>query len=177
MNKGIYKKLLECQKEFTAIPKGKTNPFYKSKYADINDYLEIIKPILSKYGLLLLQPLINQGLKTIIIDTETGEKESSLITLPEMKDAQKQGAVITYFRRYSIQSFFALEAKDNDAQNTIYKPTPKTDKYQQAKEYILSLDKEGLKRFKTKVLQSKAFTQKQRIELADLCNAKIGYKK
>jgi len=113
-NKTIYKKLLECQKEFTAIPKGKENPFYKSKYADINDYLDVIKPILTKHGLVLIQPINGTNLKTVLVDTETGEKIETEATLPVNPDPQKTGAIITYYRRYAIQSLFALQAEDDD---------------------------------------------------------------
>ena len=116
--KSIYKKLLACQKEFGAIEKTKENPYYKSKYADINDYIAVIKPILTKHGLLLLQPIDETNLKTILVDTETGEKIESLATMPVNTDPQKTGAIITYYRRYAIQSLFSLQAEDNDANDT-----------------------------------------------------------
>ena len=119
MEKTIYKRLLEAQKKIGAIKKGKVNPFYKSKYADINAYIEDVKPILNECGLIILQPLtIREGkmaLKTTIIDSETGEEIKSVTIIPEGADAQKQGAVITYFRRYAIQSLLFLQAEDDDA--------------------------------------------------------------
>ena len=53
----VYAKLLEVQKEVGAIGKDSTNPFYKSKYFDINKLIEVVSPILSKNGLLLIQPI------------------------------------------------------------------------------------------------------------------------
>ena len=38
-----------------SVKKTGTNPFYKSKYADINDCIEVALPALSKYGLALSQ--------------------------------------------------------------------------------------------------------------------------
>ncbi|MDF1498767.1 MAG: ERF family protein [Patescibacteria group bacterium] len=119
MEKTIYKKILEAQKKIGAIKKGKTNPFFKSKYADINTYIDEVKPILNEVGLIILQPLtIKDGkvaIKTIIIDIDSGEEVGGIVKLPENPDPQKMGAIITYFRRYSIQSLLFLQAEDDDA--------------------------------------------------------------
>lgn len=120
----IYEKLLEVQKEIGAIKKDATNPFFRSKYFDINTLLEQIKPVLNKHGLVVLQGLTNlsgpQGdqsvlaLETQIIDAESGKVISATCPLPNTVDAQKSGSVITYFRRYALQSLLALEAEDDD---------------------------------------------------------------
>ena len=87
-------------------------------YFDINGLLEALKPTLSKYDLVLLQPLSHEGayllLETRLVDTSSGEIISEKTILPDAPDAQKAGSAITYFRRYSLQSFFALEAVDDD---------------------------------------------------------------
>jgi hypothetical protein len=114
----MYKKLLEIQKEIGAIKKDATNPFYKSKYFDINSLLEQVKPILNKHGVILLQALTHIGdklaLSTALLDSDTGEKILDICPLPEVADAQKAGSAITYFRRYALQSLLALEAEDDD---------------------------------------------------------------
>lgn len=118
MEKTIYKKILEAQKKIGAIKKDKTNPFFKSKYADINAYIEEVKPILNDCGLIIIQPLSADSgkniLKTIIIDADNGDDIKSRMALPENPDPQKMGAIITYFRRYEIQSLLFLQAEDDD---------------------------------------------------------------
>ena len=118
MEKTIYKKLLEAQKKIGAIKKDKTNPFFKSNYADINAYIDEVKPVLNECGLMILQPLtIRDGkmaIKTIIVD-DSGEEIASVVKLPENPDPQKMGSIITYFRRYAIQSLLFLQAEDDDA--------------------------------------------------------------
>lgn len=114
----IYKKLLEAQKEIGAIKKDSANPFFHSKYFDVNAILREVKPILNKHGLVLVQGLSaiegRSGLTTAIVDSESGEKVESTCYLPEMADPQKTGSAITYFRRYALQSLLALEAEDDD---------------------------------------------------------------
>lgn len=115
----MYKKLLEIQREIGAIKKDSTNPFFKSKYFDINSLLDEVKPVLNKHNIVLLQPLSETNGKpsitTTLIDADTGEASSWATILPESVDAQKAGSAITYYRRYALQSLLALQAEDDDA--------------------------------------------------------------
>ena len=126
-------KLLKLQKAIKPISKDSENPFYKSKYFDINTLIGDIKPIIDELGIVIMQPLSNlngkASLKTILIDGETGKTiiEGETV-LPENQDPQKMGGIITYFRRYSLQSLLLLEAEDDDAnyssgvKNAVAKP-------------------------------------------------------
>lgn len=113
------KKLYEVQNKIGAISKDSTNPFYNSQYFDINKLIEVLKPVLNEAGLLVVQPLDHvdgkPALRTVVIDVETGEKLDYATVLPENADPQKMGAIITYFRRYALQSLFLLQAADDDA--------------------------------------------------------------
>jgi len=113
----IYKKLFEVQKEVGAISKDSKNPFFKSKYFDINQLIEHVQPYLEKNGLLLLQPIIDNKVYSVIRQiegTEHDQVESSL-PLPELNDPQKLGSCITYYRRYTLASLLGLQAEDDDA--------------------------------------------------------------
>lgn len=105
--------------EIGAIKKDSTNPFFKSKYFDINSLLAEVKPILNKHGVILLQGLTSidgkLALETKLMDKESEEIEAYTCPIPEGADAQKTGSAITYFRRYALQSLLALEAEDDDA--------------------------------------------------------------
>lgn len=140
------KKILDFQKKVGAISKDSENPFYKSKYFDINKLLEVVKPILNELGLVLLQPLTElngkPALRTIILDTELDKSPYEIVDfttpLPENPDPQKMGSIITYYRRYSIQSLLGLQAEDDDgnagAMNYTKIATPAVNK-----EYIAKL--------------------------------------
>ena len=45
----IYNKLYKVQKEIGAISKDSKNPFYNSKYFDINSLIKQVTPILEKH--------------------------------------------------------------------------------------------------------------------------------
>lgn len=121
----MHEKLLLAQQEIGVILKDKDNPYFKSKYADINTILSQVKPILNKHNLVLLQGLthlheldplrVKLALHTKIIYAPSGETVAShTCPIPENPDPQKQGSAITYFRRYALQSLLALEAEDDD---------------------------------------------------------------
>ena len=126
MKDNIYNKLFTLQNELGAISKDATNPFYKSKYFDINSLIGQLKPLLQKHNLVLLQPINNNQVRSVIYDLDGGSVESS-IELPNNLDAQKLGSAITYFRRYTLTSLLALQAVDDDGNlaaqtNKIHKP-------------------------------------------------------
>ena len=122
----IYEKLFNAKKEIGKISKDSTNPFFKSKYFDINALLEHVEPILQKHGLVLLQPLMDDKVVTAIFNIEdASEFIESEIKLPAITDPQKLGSAITYFRRYTLQSLLALQAEDDDG-NKASQPVKKT---------------------------------------------------
>ena len=113
--KELYKKLATLKKEVGAISKDETNPFFKSKYFDINGLIEHLEPLLQKNGLILLQPLQNNKVITQIIDAESGDMVQSILDFELKSDPQKVGSEITYYRRYTLQSLLGLRAEDDDA--------------------------------------------------------------
>lgn len=118
----IYAKLLKVKSEIGTLTKKADNPFFKSKYLDLSDLLEAVEPVLEKHGLLLLQPISDGYVHTIIEDVDGKESDwvKSSIQLPTINDPQKLGSAITYFRRYTLQSLLALQAVDDDG-NTAQK--------------------------------------------------------
>lgn len=120
--KELLKALANVKKEVGVLSKTELNPFYKSKYFDINSLIEQVEPLLEKNGLLLLQPIVNNEVKSIIYHCESGDCVESAIQLTQFNDPQKLGSAITYYRRYTLQSLLGLQAEDDDANKTVAKP-------------------------------------------------------
>ena len=107
--------------------KDSANPYFKSKYADLNSVREACLPSLNKHGISVLQPIVQMGrevdnrfteksyVKTILLH-ESGETIESLteIVFGKANDAQAQGSGITYARRYGLQSLVCIGAEDDD---------------------------------------------------------------
>ena len=111
----INQKLFNLKQEIGTISKDASNPFYKSKYFDINSLINQLNPLLKKHRLLLLQPIEEDCVysKLICIDGTGGV--ISALKLPEINDQQKLGSAITYYRRYTLASLLGLQAVDDDA--------------------------------------------------------------
>lgn len=107
-------KLLEFQKAIGVIAKDSKNPHFKNTYASLTQILSEVKPVLTNLGLVLLQPINNGKVGTIIIDGINVIAES-WIDLPLNLQPQPLGSAITYFRRYTLSSLLALEIDDDDA--------------------------------------------------------------
>lgn len=159
----IYFKLHLAKQEIGKVTKGSNNPFFKSKYADLNAILEATEPILLKYSLLLLQPILGGKVCTQIIDIENGDMVTSELILPIITDPQKQIAGITYFRRASLQSLLSLQAVDDDGNEvtktvSTQKPTITIDRFENAVKAIHDgkAKKEDLFKFELTDLQKSA---------------------
>ena len=120
----IYKQLLEVQKEVGAISKDSKNPFFKSKYFDINKLIEVVNPVLSKHGLVLLQPILDGKVYSRLIDAESGETLESYLELPNLPKPQDLGSCVSYYRRYTLASLMGLQSTDDDGNNLKAKPKP-----------------------------------------------------
>ena len=126
--KEIATALVKAQLEMVAPKKGSVNPFFKNKYADLNDVLSAVVPALNNNGIVLLQPLVNidgkNFVKTVLMH-ESGETFESLaeIFCNKQNDAQAYGSGISYARRYSLSSICGIGSADDDGQKAV-QPKP-----------------------------------------------------
>ena len=115
----INEKLYNLQQEIGTISKDAKNPFYKSKYFDINSLIKQLQPLLKKNRLLLLQPIEEDMVMSKLICVDGSGGVVSGLKLPEINDPQKLGSAITYYRRYTLASLLGLQSVDDDANLTI----------------------------------------------------------
>lgn len=94
------------------------------RYASLNAFLDVIKPVLAKHGLALFQPVsTNVAAGTIECQTMFMHVSGTQVTFPPLAmplhpsaKAQDAGSSISYMRRYSLQSALGLAADDDDAE-------------------------------------------------------------
>lgn len=124
----LYSKLFEAQKNFKRIIKDAVNPYFESKYADLNSLLDAVLPALTEQKLLLLQPTTGRDVSTVIVDTETGEEVRATLTMSDsLTDPQKILAATTYYRRGTLQCLLGLQAEDDDGNSIGEAATKKTE--------------------------------------------------
>lgn len=132
-------RILKVKQEIGTLSKNSSNPFFKSKYLDLSDLITEVEPLLHKYGLVLVQPINNGIVETQIVDAENGDIIlNSGLVLPDLKDPQKLGSCITYYRRYTLKSLLAIAEADDDGNlaskpETVKKKRPSLKQLDQAK--------------------------------------------
>ena len=114
--------LSSAQSSLQDATKNAKNPHYKSDYADLSQVLEAIRPALAAQNLSVVQlPFSREnrvGVTTRIMHSSGEWLEESIDLEVEGKNlAQAAGAHITYLRRYSLASLFAIHQKDDDAES------------------------------------------------------------
>ncbi len=115
----LAKALASFQAEIENPKNTASNPFFKSKYAPLQDILNLARPLLSKHGLSILQSPSGDG-KNIIITTilmhSSGEwiETEPLVLQAEKATAQGAGSAITYGRRYAISAILGISSEDDD---------------------------------------------------------------
>ena len=119
---------------------------------------------------MLLQPIKDGLVYTIIVDVTDGTQVESSLALPNIQDPQKLGSAITYFRRYTAQSLLGLQAQDDDGNSATKqvkiesKPLITIEQYDKAKGF----NKDQL----NKVINGYRMTTTQRdglLKLVELC--------
>ena len=105
--------------------KDSANPFFKSKYADLESVWDACRGLLSANGLAIMQfPGLYSELDksmslTTIIGHKSGEWISQEMSVPVTKvDAQGAGSALTYMRRYALAAVVGVVQADDDG-NTV----------------------------------------------------------
>lgn len=111
--------IAKAQNEVENASKNAKNPHFKSKYADLAELLNTVRPVFSGHGLAIVQmPSFVDGVASVetLISHSSGEWISSICSAPVSKqDAQGVGSAITYLRRYSLAAMCGIAQEDDDA--------------------------------------------------------------
>lgn len=112
----LYAALADAQAELPVIPKNRRAKAgsYTYAYADINDILTAVRPVLAKHGLAISQGLDGQGhLVTQIMHAQGGEIHDGGMPVPANNDPQKFGSALTYMRRYGLSAMLGIAADED----------------------------------------------------------------
>ena len=117
----LAKALSVVQGKLEYAKKDSANPFFKSKYADLESVWDACRSLLSDNGLSVSQfPGLYSELDksmslTTILMHSSGEWISQEMSVPVSKvDAQGAGSAITYMRRYALAAVVGVVQADDD---------------------------------------------------------------
>jgi hypothetical protein len=94
----------------------RTNPHFKTKYADLAAVLNAARKPLSANGLAIVQTIGDGVLHTRLLHT-SGQWIASEHPLPMSGKPQEIGSALTYARRYSLSALIGIAADEDDDAN------------------------------------------------------------
>lgn len=111
--------LAKAQGEIENASKNAANPHFKSKYADLAEVINTVRPVFAKHDLSVTQfPSFADGLASVetVLMHSSGQWMSGTASAGVTKmDAQGVGSAITYLRRYSLAAVAGIAQEDDDA--------------------------------------------------------------
>ena len=122
-----------AQSEIGVARKNTSNPFFKSKYADLKECFNACSDALNRHGIHISQPTMLEGdlfvIRTILTHT-SGESMQDfgvpIVGWREAKNpAQAFGSGQTYARRYGLCGMVGIAPADDDAQSLTQTEKPK----------------------------------------------------
>jgi hypothetical protein len=123
--------LAKAQGELAAAKKNKTNPHFKSQYADLAAIWDAAREVLPANGLSVAQLPTPSERNEVLLDTmlmhSSGEWICSTISIPVGKaDAQGHGSALSYARRYALAAIVGIAVDDDDG-NAASRQSPEFD--------------------------------------------------
>jgi hypothetical protein len=112
--------LAKAQANITGALKDSSNPFFKSRYADLASCWDACRKQLSENGLAVIQTIEVGESRPVLVTTlahSSGEWIKSYCPILTKDDSpQGQGSGITYARRYALAAIVGLAQIDDDAE-------------------------------------------------------------
>lgn len=122
--------LCKAQQAMGKIHKDKDNDYFKSKYADLAQVIEVVLPALNKQDIAVIQGgafIEGQAFVTCLFaHGDSGEWIEGLLPMPvkDKTNPQAMGSTTTYGRRYLLAAMACVAADDDDG-NAGARPEPK----------------------------------------------------
>ena len=116
--KEIAAALAAFQSQVKNVTKDGKNPFFKSRYATLENVIDTIREPMAKNGLSFSQfPTGENELATILMHKSGEYIRATAKMSPKDNTPQGQGSAITYLRRYSLSAILGIATEDDDDGN------------------------------------------------------------
>ena len=145
--------LAKAQGQIEGAKKSSSNPFFKSKYADLAECWNTCREALTANEISVIQmpEEINENGRlniTTMLAHSSGQYISSTLTMTVTKlDPQAIGSVITYGRRYALAAMVGLAQEDDDGEKAMARQEKKDKKPVESPINITSVSENGAVRF------------------------------
>lgn len=145
--------LAKAQGHIEGAKKSSSNPFFKSKYADLAECWNTCREALTANEISVIQmpEEINANGRlniTTMLAHSSGQYISSTLTMTVTKlDPQAIGSAITYGRRYALAAMVGLAQEDDDGEKAMARQEKKDKKPVESPINITSVSENGAVRF------------------------------
>jgi hypothetical protein len=125
-NAALFAAIAQAQGEVENATKSATNPHFKSRYADLAEVLNTVRPTFARHGLAIIQS-VSSDQQLVTVATTIAHKEGGFVTssmsctLPTSK-IQDLGSMVTYLRRYSVAAMTCISQEDDDGNTASQRP-------------------------------------------------------
>jgi len=123
----LAESLALAQQNMGKALKDTSNPFFKSKYADLSSVIGACLGALNDQGISVTQPIeitdFGNVVKTVLHHKSGATLECSVPLILGKQDMQGLGSAITYARRYGLMCMAGIAPEDDDG-NAAVKATP-----------------------------------------------------
>jgi hypothetical protein len=118
--------LVKAQAEIRPIVKDSTNPAFRSKYTSLDAIMEVVRPVLAKNGLIVVQSVLDtidgEHSTSIMVESRvihaSGEWIAGVVQVPVMQQTSHGfGSALSYGRRYSLSALLSLASDEDDDGN------------------------------------------------------------
>lgn len=108
--------LARAQARFPKIGRGHENKHFGSKYADIADVLDAVRPVLAEEGIAVSQPtrITEHGVELVTVLMKGAERIESAFPMPANLKPQDTLAWSTYLRRGQLCSMLGIHPSGED---------------------------------------------------------------
>jgi len=149
----LAKALSVAQGQIKGAMKDSSNPFFKSKYADLSSVWEACRGPLSANGLSVIQTTCDAPNGGVTVVTTLAHLSGqwvrgSLTLMPKDQSPQGYGSAITYSRRYALAAIVGVAPEDDDgnaaSKDTAAKPSTTVKIDPKAKKEFVERVRDGL---------------------------------
>lgn len=118
--------LVKAQAEIKPIVKDSTNPAFRSKYTSLDAIMEVIRPVMAKHGLFIVQSVLDtidgEHSTSIVVESRvihsSGEWIAGVVQVPVMQQTSHGfGSALSYGRRYGLSALLSLASDEDDDGN------------------------------------------------------------
>jgi len=131
-HKNVFVALAAAQSEMEAVVKGSVNPAFKSRYAALDDVVQVVRPALNRNGIAYYHQIVvderGSVMRTVlhhgISDTNV---TCDVPLIVDRNNMQGFKSATTYAKRIGVESLTGIAPQDDDDGNAAAKAPPLVD--------------------------------------------------